>query len=359
MFKLGNEVHVITKTVDGKSSREEIDGIKIHRISPLFQYSKAVVVPDIRNKLRELSPDVIHIQGPAPGMENFIDRNNKTQIVMTCHTDLTLDSTITYKILSSAYRRLVFPKVLSKLDAIVLLSEAFRYTSKFSKLFARSKPNLVKIIPNAVDTEVFSPGEKSKTEYKNDLNVNSRFFGTFVASMEPLHYYKGAEYLLHAISRLQDLDITFSFVGEGELKLKYIELAKMLGISNRVSFPGHGDNNLLLKHYRAADVLVLPSISTAETQGIVLIEAMACGTPVITTKIHGPMEVVTEGYNGYTVAPRDARSLANTIKTILTDDKRLRQMQINARKEAVKKYSWKRIITEYLELYQINKRINK
>lgn len=357
MLRLGNEVHVVTKAIEGKSSREEIDGVKIHRVDPLFQYSKAVIVPDIQKKLKELSPDVIHIQGPAPGMENFVSRNDKTQIVMTCHTDLTLDSTMTYKILSSAYRRFVFPKVLSKLDAIVLLSEAFKYTSKFSKLFARSKPNFIKIIPNAVDIEVFSPGHKIKMEYKKDLNVNSRFFGTFVASMEPLHYYKGAEYLLHAISQLQDLDITFSFIGEGELKFKYIELAKVLGISDRVSFPGHGDNKLLLKHYRAADVLVLPSISTAETQGIVLIEAMACGTPVITTKIHGPMEVVTEGYNGYTVTPRDPKGLASAIRAILSDDKRLSQMQINARKEAVEKYSWKKIITEYLKLYKNNDRI--
>jgi glycosyltransferase involved in cell wall biosynthesis len=183
--------------------------------------------------------------------------------------------------------------------------------------------------------------------------VNSRFFGTFVASMEPLHYYKGAEYLLHALSQLRDLDLTFSFVGEGELKLKYIELAKELGIWDKVRFPGHGDNDLLLKYYRAADVLILPSISTAETQGIVLIEAMACGTPVITTKIHGPMEMVNEGYNGYTVLPRDPKDLARAIVTILSDDIRLREMQTNSRKEAVEKFSWKKIAPEYLELYKL------
>jgi glycosyltransferase involved in cell wall biosynthesis len=353
MHRLGNDIHVVTKAVEGKNDREEMDGVKIHRVHPLFQYSKAVIAPAVRKKIKELSPDVIHIQGPAPGMENFVGINGKSKIVMTCHTDLTLDSSISYKIFSRAYRRFVFPRVLSKIDAIVLLSEVFRNTSKFSKLFARFDPHFVKVIPNAVDVEQFSPGDKSKAEYKKDLNVNSRFFGTFVASMEPLHYYKGAEYLLHALSQLRDLDLTFSFVGEGELKLKYIELAKELGIWDKVRFPGHGDNDLLLKYYRAADVLILPSISTAETQGIVLIEAMACGTPVITTKIHGPMEMVNEGYNGYTVLPRDPKDLARAIVTILSDDIRLREMQTNSRKEAVEKFSWKKIAPEYLELYKL------
>jgi glycosyltransferase involved in cell wall biosynthesis len=360
MHRLGNDVHVVTKTVEGKTDREEMDGIKIHRVRPFFQYSKAVIAPDVWKKLKELRPEVIHIQGPAPGMENFVGTSGKSKIVMTCHTDLTLDSSLSYKIISSAYRKFVFPRVLSKIDAVVLLSEAFRKTSKFSKLFARLDPNLIKIIPNAVDVERFNPGDKSKAEYKRDLDVNSRFFGTFVASMEPLHYYKGAEYLIQALSQLGGLDITFSFIGEGELKFKYIELAKELGIWDKVSFPGHGDNELLLKHYRAADVLVLPSISTAETQGIVLIEAMACGTPVITTKIHGPMEMVIEGYNGYTVLPRDSKGLAIVIETILSDDMRLREMQTNARKEAVKKYSWKNIAMDYLKLYEtlIRKELN-
>src|SRR5215207_5050302 len=95
MLRLGNEVHVVTKAIEGKSSREEIDGVKIHRVDALFQYSKAVIVPDIQKKLKELSPDVIHNQGPVPGMENFVSKNDNTHIVMTCDTDHTMDSKMT------------------------------------------------------------------------------------------------------------------------------------------------------------------------------------------------------------------------------------------------------------------------
>jgi glycosyltransferase involved in cell wall biosynthesis len=353
MAQADNEVHIITQTIKDEKDNEEVNGIKIHRIKPIFRYSKSLITPNIKQKIKEISPAIIHIQGPAPGMEDFVAKDTGTKIIMTCHTDLTLNDTVIYKTLATLYRTFVFPRVVSKLDGIVLLSEVFKYHSAFSKLFTKIPQDKISIIPNAVDLEIFSPGNKTKMEYKKDLNIDSKFFGTFVASMEPKHTYKGVEYLLHAISLIKDdVDITFSLVGEGELKQRYIEIANALGISDRVRFPGHGNNEILVKHYRAADIFALPSTSTAETQGIVMIEAMGCGTPVITTKIHGPMEMVYEGYNGYVVNPRDSEDLAKAIKKILSDDVKLRQMQINARREAEAKYSWHKVSKQYLEIYK-------
>jgi glycosyltransferase involved in cell wall biosynthesis len=351
MCERGNEVHVLTQSIEGYADSEQIKEVKVHRIKPVFRYSKAIVTPGIQEKINKISPDVIHIQGPAPGMENFVRKDNKTRIIMTCHTDLTLNSSTMYKLVSAIYREFIFPKVVSKLDKVVLTSEAFRYNFKFSKLFANLNPDKIEIIPNAVDVQMFSPGDRSKREYKNNLNVHSKYYGIFVASMEPLHHYKGAEYLLHAISMLKDLDITFGLIGEGELKSEYIKIANSLGIRNKVIFPGYVDDMLLVKHYRAADIFVVPSISSAEAQGIVLIEAMACGTPIITTKIHGPQEMVKEGYNGYVVNPRDPAHLAKIIESMLIEEPRLQQMQINARQEALQKFSWAKIIDKYLRVY--------
>src|SRR5579885_3331234 len=67
----GNDVHVITQHVEGKGDYEVIDGVKIHRIRPLIKYSKACVIPSIKQKIKELSPDIIHIQGISPGMVDF------------------------------------------------------------------------------------------------------------------------------------------------------------------------------------------------------------------------------------------------------------------------------------------------
>jgi glycosyltransferase involved in cell wall biosynthesis len=349
-YRLGNEVHVLTQTVDGQQDEEEIRGIKIHRIKPVMQYSKALITPNIREKIRDISPDIVHIQGPAPGMVDFIRKDNKTKILMTCHNDLSLDHSLAYKILSAAYRTIVFRKIIQKIDKLIILSEAFRSQSRFSKVIASVPEYKLTIIPNGVDVEQFSLGNNSKNEYKDYLSVNSRFFAIFVGSMEPLHAYKGVEYLLHAISKTRDLDITFGVIGEGQLKQKYMKIARSLGILDRVSFPGKIDDKMLVSYYRAADLFILPSLSV-EVMPTVMLEAMACGTPIIAARTPGPTAMITEGYNGYLVNTADSEDLAKTIKKAVFNQTKLREMQINARIEAEEKYSWKVILEQYIRLY--------
>jgi glycosyltransferase involved in cell wall biosynthesis len=349
-YQLGNEVHVLTHAAKGLKDEEVIRGVKIHRIKPMAHYSKALVTPKIDEKIRDISPDIIHIQGPAPGMVDFIRKNNKTKILMTFHNDLSLDNSLAYKIISSAYRAVAFKRVIQRIDKIVILSEAFRSRSRFSKVFARVPENKISIIPNGVDLEQFSPGNNTKNDYKNYLSVKSRFFATFVGSMEPLHAYKGVEYLLYAISYLRDLDITFSLIGEGQLKQKYMKIAKSLGILDRVSFPGKINDEMLVNYYRASDIFILPSLAI-ETMPIVMLESMACGTPIITTRTAGPMAMITEGYNGYLVNAADSTGLAKTIKMSISNRTKLREMQINSRIEAEEKYSWKKILGQYIRLY--------
>lgn len=347
----GYEVHILTQTVAGKNEYEETNGLKIHRIKPLFKSFKALVTPNIQLKINDISPDIIHIQGPAPGMVDFISKNKRTRIIMTCHNGLDLNFNAMYKYLASAYRIFFFPRVVSKLDRFILLSAALRDSSK---LFANVPPEKITIIPNGVDIGKFSPGDKNKNEYKRHLNINTTFLGIFVASMEPAHFYKGVAYLLQAISLLKgNLDINFCLIGEGELKQKYIEIAQSLGISNKVRFPGKVDDCDLVNYYRAADFFILPSTSV-EFMPLVMIEAMACGTPVITTRLPGPMDIITEGYNGCIVKPRDSQALAKTIEEIISDENKLKQMQINARREALEKYAWDKILELYVREYHRN-----
>lgn len=347
--RVGHEVHILTQTANGQKDEEEFRGVKIHRIKPIIRYSKARVTPNINEKIKDISPDIIHIQGPAPGMVDFV-KKNKTKILMTCHVDLSLDNSLAYKILSAAYRTIAFKKNMQKIDKLVLLSEVFRSQSKLSKVFARVPEHKISIIPNGVDIEQFSPGNNSKNEYKSYLSVNSRYFAIFVGSMEPLHAYKGVEYLLHAISKTRDLDMTFSLIGEGQLKQKYMKTAESLGILDRVSFPGKIDDKMLVSYYRAADMFILPSLSY-ETMPTVMLEAMACGTPIIATRTPGPSAMIAEGYNGYLVNAADSEDLAKIIKKAVSNQTKLREMQMNARIEAEEKYSWKRILEQYIRQY--------
>ena len=347
--RLDHDVEIITQKVEGLKDYEEVDGVKIHRIRPLFGVYKAKVMPNIHKKIQEIQPDVIHIQGPTPGMMEFALRSSNARIIMTAHNDLSGNESTIYKTISAAYRLLIFSKIRSKLDKLILPSESYKYNSKLFKGFP---PEKISIIPNGVDLEKFSPGKKSKDECKRGLGINSKFLVLFVGSMEPLHAYKGVEYLLDAIRNVKGVDTMYCLVGEGDLKKRYIEKAKEIGITDKVRFAGKVDTDTLVQYYRAADVFVLPSVST-EVMPIVMLEAMACGTPVITTRIHGPMEMIQEGYIGYLVEPKDSVGLARTIVSTLLNESTLAQMQKNARKEAEDKYSWDIILKKYLEEYGI------
>jgi len=346
--KLNHDVDIITQEVKGCKSFEERDGVKIHRIKPILGIYKARLMPNIRKNIRDINPDVIHIQGPAPGVAEFVTMaKNNSRIIMTLHNDLTGQNNIIYRTLSEAYRLFILPRVKAKLDKLILLSEAQKSNSK---LFAGFPSNKISIIQNGVDLEKFSLGGKDKDEFKNDLGIKTKFLILFVGSMEPFHAYKGVEYLLNAIYRLKELDGIFYFVGEGALKPQYMKMAQDLAINNKVRFTGKLDNESLIKHYRAADIFVLPSVST-EAMPIVMLEAMACGTPVITTRIPGPMEMIREGFNGYLVNPRDPLDLAKTIQSTLLNQSVLLQMQKNSRKEAEDKYSWDNVLNQYLKEY--------
>ena len=100
----------------------------------------------------------------------------------------------------------------------------------------------------------------------------------------------------------------------------------------RVKFFGKVDQDKLVQCYRAADFLVLPSVSRMECFGIVLVEAMACGLPVITTNIPGPSDVVEAGINGFKVQPKDPDALAKTIRLLLSEEK-LQERFAKAEKE--------------------------
>src|SRR5206468_4083771 len=141
-----------------------------------------------------------------PGIVDFIEKNRKRRIIMTWHNDPIIRNDTIYKILVSIYRLIVFPKVVSKLDKIILPSETLMHHSKFIKMIPLDK---ISVIPNAVDVEKFSPGDKTKKEYKKELNISSKFLVIFVAGMDPQHAYKGAEFLLQAIKQIKDLDIIF------------------------------------------------------------------------------------------------------------------------------------------------------
>jgi len=180
----------------------------------------------------------------------------------------------------------------------------------------------------------------------------------FVGRIQPL---KGIDILLKAIALatddLPDLcgRLGLTIIGgdpqatiDREM-LRLTRLKKKLGISDLVTFLGARDQDTLPYYYSAAQVCVVPSYY--ESFGMVALEAMACGTPVIASKVGGLTFTVKDGGTGYLVPDGDPAALSEKLKLLLTDEKLRRRMGEEGIKTA-RRYRWPLVVNKITSLYE-------
>lgn len=161
------------------------------------------------------------------------------------------------------------------------------------------------IVPNVVDTNLFQPNPQKVPQPQKRL--------LFVGLLDRFHK-KGIPHLLQALAQLHRCDWQLDLVGDGPARAEYETLAATLGVADRVTFHGYQSKQQVAQFMRASDIFVLPSLF--ETFGVVLIEALASGLPVVATHTPGPSELITEE-TGILVPPGDAEALATALNTML------------------------------------------
>ncbi|ELY67054.1 group 1 glycosyl transferase [Natrinema versiforme JCM 10478] len=197
------------------------------------------------------------------------------------------------------------------------------------------------VIPLSVDLETFGGNTPSV-----DLPIDERPTLLFVGR---LTYYKGVDRLIDAVV---DIDANVLLVGDGNQRESLERRVRDLGISDRVQFLGRVDDRTLHACYDAADVFVLPSVAESEAFGIVQLEAMAYGTPVINTDLPtGVPWVSRDGKTGVTVPPDDSEALADAIAVLLDDPKRRATYGEAARRRVEAEFSRERMLERTEELY--------
>jgi glycosyltransferase involved in cell wall biosynthesis len=222
--------------------------------------------------------------------------------------------------------------------------------------YAKNSPQLQKyfykvtIIPNGVDCNLFKPVtnvRELKQKYGFKLNIKIILF---VGSLDS---YKGCEYLFNSFFEIQKIieDIHLIFVGKGPLEKSLKKNAIDHNISENISFVGYVNDQDLPSYYAMADVFVLPSISPLEGFGIVQLEAMATGKPVITTTIPGVSEVDPEELATIHVPPKNIQALSNALIRVLQDENLKNRLGENGRKLVIEKYSWEKLAGTLEEIY--------
>ncbi len=204
-------------------------------------------------------------------------------------------------------------------------------------------PSDYTIIPNGVDTHHFNNGVKPVEQFL-DGKTNILFVGR-------LEKRKGFEYLLEAYKLIKPEvpDCRLIQVGPGvRLRNKYEKRTRRHGIPE-VNFTGYSTYADLPRYYKTADIVCFPATGR-ESQGIVLLEAMAVGKPIIASDIDGYNSVLTDGVEGFAVPPKDIERLAEAILKLIKD-KQVRQEMGSRGKNKAMEYDWPIIARKLLDFY--------
>src|SRR3989344_5605453 len=297
LAKRGHSVEVITPEYYEAKEIKEVDEPeeKIHaprlqkeidyarRLEPSVTYGNAARLPNLDKELAEF--DIVHLHYPFFGTANAVRRwkqkNPHKPLVVTYHMDTRATGWL--DLVFKLYARYFMPKILSVADAIVSASFDYIQASDARDIYA-SQAKKWREIPFGVDIERFFPA-KSNIEFLTNLGLDSNL---------PTVLFWGEE---------NGNPIQAIFVGDGERREQFMLKAKGLGLDSLVVFSGRVEHNDLPRFYQNSDILVLPSTTSSEAFGMVLLEAFASGTPVIASDLPGVRTVATQA--GSVVKPND------------------------------------------------------
>jgi D-inositol-3-phosphate glycosyltransferase len=256
-----------------------------------------------------------------------------------------------------AYRALGEQQAINAADRIVAATPA-----EVEQLRAHYQvdPDRLVVIPPGVDLSHFYPIPPDEARAAIDIPADARML-LFVGRIEPL---KGVDTLLRALARMREdcardlCPYHLAIIGgdlEDQPSQSDSELARLkdlchqLGLDDMVVFLGKRDQTTLPYYYSAALCLVMPSFY--ESFGMVALESMACGTPVVTSNAGGLAYLVQNGETGFTVPSGDVPALADTLTRLLLDDELRQKIGVQAAAYA-RNYAWENIARRIMDLYQ-------
>ncbi|MEX1252999.1 MAG: glycosyltransferase [Dehalococcoidia bacterium] len=213
-----------------------------------------------------------------------------------------------------------------------------------------ARTDRISVVPCGVNLDLFHPIEKQDARRQLNLSDDDRIL-LFVGRIEPL---KGVDILLGAAAQLEAESDCFVLVIGGDNTAREGELAHLrllaseLGIAEQVNFLGAVDHERLPLFYSAADVCVVPSFY--ESFGLVALEAMACGTPVVASRVGGLAGTVRDAETGYLIPWRCPEPFAERIEQLL-DNEELRRAFGQAAREQVERYRWGNVAEAMVALY--------
>ena len=299
----GYDVDVLCVSEKNQSSEEVIDSVKVYRCASIAHLASTYLSFEFIKVWRKIrnNYDVIHVHLPNPLalLAFFLFKPHKEcKIIVHWHSD----------IVKQKYLKIPFiplqNDLLARCNKIIATSQVYADASEDLTKYLYK----VEVIPIGIDEDKMVAAPDAVEQIKQ------RYAGKFVIFSLGRHvYYKGFEYLIEA-ARLMDENYIILLGGRGELTPELKAKIKEYNLEDVVKLLGRISAHELPAYFSAADVFCLPSVERSEAYGVVQLEAMACGTPVISTDIKGSgvAWVNKHGLTGLVVPVKNAHALASS-----------------------------------------------
>lgn len=344
------DVEVITSRYDKELPEAGlVNKVKVVRKKVWFSFGKGVIAPGIILRLlkhrEEYDKVFVFMPFAESAVVRFLFPKKKLFAFYVC--DLNLGKSFIMKIIEKLYY-LSGKILLNGSTKIIPLSDDYMF---HSKVFRESlKPKVISLFPRIEPLKTdYTPDEIKK--YRNRFNLNDSDF--VIGFLGRVVYEKGIEYLLEAVPLLENRIKNFKLLIGGDYQTVrggsvYNQLKQKIELlKNRIVVTGFIPESEKSLFFNSLDIFVLPSIDPLEAFGIVQVEAMSCGVPVVATSLYGVREIVTNTKFGYLAKPKSAEDIADKIFLTYQNKAKLDQYK----NEYLKYYSdriWKKCLYEII-----------
>lgn len=330
----GCDITVYCSTKQGYDYSEIIDGININRLKPNIIISNTPIRLDLlqilHREIKRNEYDVINGHTPVPYFADIaamVAFKQNTPYIVTLHAANFVSTKPLLNVLSNIIGICIEPIIFRIARSIITVSELIKYN------YLRRFAHKVEIIPPGIDNNLYRISPTGYNCYGKKL--------LFIGSLSPSYEWKGLRILLDAMPIIvsKHPDALLTIIGDGPLKDEFSRICSINKIEKNVVFRGRVSEEELIRIYQESTLYILPSTTDAEAFPLVLLEANACGVPVVASKIGGIPYYVKDGINGFLVQPKDYKLLANKIIELLDNRDLLKDLSIRS-KEYSEKFSW-------------------